>query len=148
MPKFQRVSLVGSDELFRPTKVEPDAPVQEVEEAAPPAEAPPAAVAPAPQTGPAPSPAAPADMFSGRTAPAPPPPAAPQPTLQRPPAPAPLSRENSHHRLTLTEGQIRVLVDAVQRMKYPHAVSANSKPSIDEFEHLEALRNQLLDALE
>jgi hypothetical protein len=119
MPKFQRVSLLGSEELFRPTKVEeasaPDEPlVQEV---------------------------APADSFSGRTIPAAPPPA---PI----PSPPPLAQERYVHRLHLTASQVRTLIEGVQRMKYPHQVRNEGKPSIEEFEELEALRNLLLDSLE
>jgi hypothetical protein len=119
MPKFQRVSLLGSEELFRPTKVEdesaPDEPlVQEV---------------------------SPADGFSGRTVAQPAPPA---PV----PGPPPLAHERYVHRLHLTENQVRTLVEGVQRMKYPQQARNEGKPSIEEFEELEALRNVLLDSLE
>jgi hypothetical protein len=52
------------------------------------------------------------------------------------------------HRLQLTEGQIKILLEGVQRMKYPAQVHAASKPSIEEFEALEQLRNTLFDALD
>lgn len=110
MPKFNRISLSGSDELFRPTRVEEE----------------PAAVE-----------AAPADTFAGRAV---------QPPLA--PTPAPLARERNYVRLQLTEDQLQVLVDAVQRMKYPHMAAAAHQPSVEEFEALEALRTILLEALE
>ena len=116
MPKFNRISLVGSEELFRPTRVESDesAPVEE----------------------------APADALAGHdghgTAPSP---------VYPPPTPAPLSRERALYRLQLTEGQLKILLEAVQRMKYPAQIHATSKPSIEEFEALEQLRNTLFDVL-
>jgi hypothetical protein len=113
MPKFNRVSLVGSEELFRPTKIEPE-PVE----------------------------IAPADSLAGRTVE----PAPVAPTLPPAPAPAPLSRERQSYRLNLTEGQIKLLIEAVQRMKYPHQVH-ESKPSIESFEELDDLRNHLWDAI-
>jgi len=107
MPKFNRVSLMGSDELFRPTRAEPE----------------PAA------------PVAPADGLSGR-----------QPESPGPATPAPLSRDHQSYRINLTEGQIKLLIEAVQRMKYPQQVH-ESKPSIENFEELDDLRNHLWDAI-
>ena len=52
------------------------------------------------------------------------------------------------YRLQLSEHQVRQLVEGVQRMKYPHQVKPDQKPSIEEFEALEDLRNALLDAIE
>ncbi len=109
MPKFNRVSLAGSEELFRPTALPDDEP----------------------------EPQPPAERFTGRTV---------QP--QRSSSRAPLVSERRYVRLQLTEGQVQELVDAVQRMKYPHMAAAAKQPSIEEFEALEALRNVLLDALE
>jgi hypothetical protein len=106
MPKFNRVSLMGSEELFRPTKAEPE-------------------------------PAAPADELSGRQA---------EPALPPVPHPAPLSRDRQAYRINLTEGQIKLLIEAVQRMKYPQQ-HHESKPSIESFEELEDLRNHLWDAI-
>ncbi|MFN2465611.1 MAG: hypothetical protein ABR598_05025 [Candidatus Dormibacteria bacterium] len=114
MPKFNRVSLVGSEELFRPTKVEPE-PVE----------------------------IAPADSLAGRTAEAVKP---ASPTPPAAPAPAPLSRERQAYRINLTEGQVKLLIEAVQRMKYPHQIH-ESKPSIESFEELDDLRNHLWDAI-
>lgn len=111
MPKFNRVSLMGSDELFRPTQAEP---------------------APA-------EPVAPADEMSGRHT-------APVPALPPAPLPGPLARERQAYRVQLTEGQVKLLIEAVQRMKYPHQVH-ESKPSIESFEELDDLRNHLWDAI-
>lgn len=47
----------------------------------------------------------------------------------------------------LTESQVRSLVDAVQKLKYPHTVKSGAKLSMEEFERLEALRQLLLDGL-
>lgn len=47
----------------------------------------------------------------------------------------------------LTESQVRSLVDAVQKLKYPHTVKSGSKLSMEEFERLEGLRQLLLDGL-
>jgi hypothetical protein len=111
MPKFNRISLAGSDELFRPTRVEDDD-----------------------ASGQAP---APADRFAGRAV---------QPPLA--PAPAPLSRERNYVRLQVSEDQLHILVEAVQRMKFPHMAAAAHQPSVEEFEALEALRGLLVDAAE
>jgi hypothetical protein len=117
MPKFNRISLVGSEELFRPTRVESDE-IEPVEEA-------------------------PADRLAGHETHA----AAPNPAYPTPP-PAPLARERALHRLQLTEGQLKLLLEAVQRMKYPTQAHGTSKPSIEEFEALEQLRNTLYDVLD
>jgi hypothetical protein len=113
MPKFNRVSLAGSEELFRPTAV-PDG-----------------------ESAPEPEPGPPAERFTGRAVQ---PPRAPSRTA--------VTTERSYVRLQLTEGQVQDLVEAVQRLKYPHMAAAAQQPSIEEFEALEALRNLLLDALE
>jgi len=110
MPKFNRVSLMGSEELFRPTRVEPE-----------------------------PVPVAPADELSGRV---PEPQPAPPPVQQ----PAPLARDRQTYRVNLTEGQVKLLIEAVHRMKYPHQAHEN-KPSIEDFEELDDLRNHLWDAI-
>lgn len=119
MPKFNRISLAGSDELFRPTKVEP-------EEAAGP-------------VGSQPQDDAPAERLSGRAV---------QPPRTSLPARAPLSKERAYVRVQLNEDQVQVLIDAVQRMKYPHMAAAAHQPSMDEFEALEALRGVLQDSIE
>jgi hypothetical protein len=65
-----------------------------------------------------------------------------------------VQRETPNHRETvtvfeyqLTEAQVRALIDAVQKLKYPHTVKAGAKLSMEEFERLEALRQLLLDGL-
>lgn len=47
----------------------------------------------------------------------------------------------------LTEAEVRELIDAVQKIKYPHTVKSAAKLSMEEFERLEALRQVLLDGL-
>jgi hypothetical protein len=47
----------------------------------------------------------------------------------------------------LTEVEVRELIDAVQKIKYPHTVKSAAKLSMEEFERLEALRQLLLDGL-
>ena len=133
MPKFQRVSLVGSDELFRPTRVadtEPEA-AREVQEEEPP---------------PIGSRLDPADVLSGRTPAQQLTPALPEPGPVTP-ALAPL-RDRSYHRLQLTTDQVKMLIEGLQRMKYPHLVHTDHKPSMEEFETLEQVRKALLDAIE
>jgi hypothetical protein len=112
MPKFNRISLSGSEELFRPTRAE-----EEAEDAAI------------------------AEQFSGHVV---------QPVREssRAASRAPLARERNYVRLQLTDEQVKVLVEGVQRMKYPHMAAAAHQPSVEEFEGLEALRNVLLDAIE
>ena len=48
---------------------------------------------------------------------------------------------------SLSEDQVRELIDAVQKIKYPHTVKSAAKLSMEEFERLEALRQVLLDGL-
>jgi hypothetical protein len=48
---------------------------------------------------------------------------------------------------SLTEDQVRELVDAVQKIKYPHTLKNTAKLSMEEFERLEALRQVLLEGL-
>ncbi len=60
-------------------------------------------------------------------------------------APAPARPEG--RLIRLTDDEIDVLADAVQRMKFPtSARPAVTKPSVDEFERLEDLRQKLLTA--
>jgi hypothetical protein len=47
----------------------------------------------------------------------------------------------------LTEEQVRTLAEALQKLKYPHTLRSLTRPSMEEFERLEALRQQLLDGL-
>jgi hypothetical protein len=42
---------------------------------------------------------------------------------------------------------VQALVDAVQKIKYPHNLKNTAKLSMEEFERLEALRQLLLDGL-
>ncbi|TME47633.1 MAG: hypothetical protein E6I56_03670 [Chloroflexi bacterium] len=53
----------------------------------------------------------------------------------------------SYFEYQLTEPQVRALIDAVQKLKYPHSVKAGAKLSMEEFETLEALRQLLLEGL-
>ncbi|HYM51011.1 MAG TPA: hypothetical protein VET65_10645 [Candidatus Limnocylindrales bacterium] len=46
----------------------------------------------------------------------------------------------------LTEVQVQTLIDALQKVKYPHTLRS-VRPSMEEFERLEALRQVLLDGL-
>ncbi len=115
MPRFNRVSLAGSEELFRPTgpvSEEPDGEEEMVQEVPP------------------------ADILAGRSP-------VPRPVA----APVPLTRERAVYRLQLSEGQVKTLIEALQHMKYPHRYKPDTKPSIEEHEALEALRNELLDAI-
>ena len=64
----------------------------------------------------------------------------------------PIHREIDGESLTyyeyrLTESQVQALIDAVQKIKYPHNVKNTAKLSMEEFERLEALRRVLLDGL-
>jgi hypothetical protein len=119
MPKFNRISLVGSEELFRPTRGETEEEITEPVEPAP------------------------ADTFAGHQG------QGPATSLPYPtPGAAPVARERGLYRVQLSEGQIKTLVEAVQRMKYPAQVHASSKPSIEEFEALDQLRSALLNALD
>lgn len=119
MPKFNRVSLLGSEELFRPTRIEP-----------PEAE-------PAVQHSPVQPAPAPAETISGRAS---------QPTQQHPGAPS--VREHAVYRLQLSKQQVQLLAEAVQKMKYPGQVRGDQKPSIEEFEALEQLRKDLLNTID
>jgi hypothetical protein len=57
-----------------------------------------------------------------------------------PSAPAPHMRS-----VRLTDNELRILSDAVQHLKFPS--KAPHRPSVDDFETLEVLRQKLLDAL-
>jgi hypothetical protein len=48
--------------------------------------------------------------------------------------------------LRLTEGEIQTLAEAVQHLKFPQ--KGTNRPSVDDFERLEQLRQKLLDALD
>jgi hypothetical protein len=51
-----------------------------------------------------------------------------------------------HFSYGLSETQVQTLVDALQKVKYPHTLKT-VRPSMEEFERLEALRQVLLDGL-
>lgn len=53
----------------------------------------------------------------------------------------------SYFEYRLTEAQVQSLIDAVQKVKYPHNLKNTAKLSMEEFERLEALRQLLLDGL-
>lgn len=53
----------------------------------------------------------------------------------------------SYYEYRLTEAQVQSLIDAVQKVKYPHNLKNTAKLSMEEFERLEALRQVLLDGL-
>jgi hypothetical protein len=57
-----------------------------------------------------------------------------------PSAPAPHMRS-----VRLTDDELRILSDAVQHLKFP--AKPPTRPSVDDFEKLEGLRQKLLDAL-
>jgi hypothetical protein len=57
-----------------------------------------------------------------------------------PGAPSPHARS-----LRLNEDEIRTLAEAVQHLKFPQ--KPPTRPSVDDFERLELLRQKLLDAL-
>jgi len=64
----------------------------------------------------------------------------------------PLPRQVSSERIPyyeyrLTESQVQSLIEAVQKVKYPHNLKNTAKLSMEEFERLEALRQVLLDGL-
>jgi len=64
----------------------------------------------------------------------------------------PIHRETHGESLTyfeyrLTEAQVQSLIDAVQKIKYPHNLKNTAKLSMEEFERLEALRQLLMEGL-
>lgn len=71
----------------------------------------------------------------------------PMPRDTREPLPGELPARLPYYEYQLTEPQVRALIDAVQKLKYPHAVKTSAKLSMEEFERLEALRQLLLDGL-
>ncbi len=105
---FKRISLAGSDELFRPTQREDEEIV----------------------------PAAVEHVSAGK---------ADLTALPNIPTEAP---EKVYYQYGLTEEQVRTLIDAVQKLKYPHLIKQTTKLSIDEFERLDSLRLVLLEGLE
>ncbi len=70
-----------------------------------------------------------------------------RPEIERPHRPLFDQEKVSYFEYQLTEPQVRALIDAVQKLKYPHTVKTAAKLSMEEFERLEALRQLLLDGL-
>ncbi len=73
-----------------------------------------------------------------------------EPEPQRPPDIHPLATRPDavlYYTYGLTETQVRTLVDALQKLKYPHTLKSATRPNMEEFERLEALRQLLLDGL-
>jgi hypothetical protein len=69
----------------------------------------------------------------------------PEPLVLRP-VPV-IGEPTSYYSYKLTEAQVHALIDAVQKIKYPHILKNTAKLSMEEFERLEALRQVLLDGL-
>jgi hypothetical protein len=63
-----------------------------------------------------------------------------EPVHPVPTAPPPHMRS-----VRLTDNELRILSEAVQHLKFPS--KAPARPSVDDFETLEVLRQKLLDAL-
>src|ERR1700694_5049681 len=53
----------------------------------------------------------------------------------------------SYYEYRLTEAQVQSLIDAVQKIKYPHNLKNTTKLGMEELDRLEALRQLLLDGL-
>jgi hypothetical protein len=87
-----------------------------------------------------------AELFKETTGPAD---LLPEPeTMPAPIHPLPFSTEGTvYYAYSLTETQVQALIDAVQKVKYPHTLKTTTKLSMEEFERLEALRQVLLDGL-
>ena len=68
--------------------------------------------------------------------------ASPRPAVTAVPAEPPPDLRS----LRLTERDIQTLADGVQHLKFPQR--ASNRPSVDDFERLDALRQKLLDALD
>lgn len=75
-----------------------------------------------------------------------------RPQPEPPPEPVRLHRlppralGTAHYTYGLTESQVQTLADALQKVKYPHTMRS-ARPSMEEFESLEALRQVLLEGL-
>jgi hypothetical protein len=117
---FKRVSLTGSAELFKETTGITDPILEEKPEPV--------------------APLRPAASLRPVTPEPPPEPAQVHHLPRRPDA-------TPYYQVSLTESQLQTLIDSVQRIKYPHASRSTAKPSMEEFERLEALRQVLLDSL-
>jgi hypothetical protein len=73
-----------------------------------------------------------------------------EPEPQRPPGIHPLSTRPDtvvYYNYGLTETQVRTLVDALQKLKYPHTLKNATRTNMEEFERLEGIRQLLLDGL-
>ena len=70
-----------------------------------------------------------------------------RPEIERVMRPQLRQETTTYFEYQLTEPQVRALIDAVQKLKYPHTVKSSAKLSMEEFERLEALRQLLLDGL-
>lgn len=68
----------------------------------------------------------------------------PPATAERLPSPAPA--RPAGRLVRLTDDDIALLVDAIQRLKFPSSARTPTKPSVAEFERLEELRQKLLQA--
>ncbi len=65
-------------------------------------------------------------------------------------APVPASPAPDQRSVRLTDSEIELLADAVQHLKFPQQGGghlASSRPSMERFEQLEALRQKLLSSL-
>lgn len=135
MPGFRRARLHGSDELFRPTQ----RPGEQVSASQTTIEVAAAAVVGVAESGPSmdTAPPPPSDE-EPNTVVVPSVPAADEADAGRPPA-------EKMDALDLTPEEIHLLADAVQRLKFPQ--KATGRPSVDEFERLESLRQKLLASL-
>jgi hypothetical protein len=60
--------------------------------------------------------------------------------------PVPAAPSPDLRSVRLTEPEIQTLADAVQHLKFPQ--KGSTRPSVDDFERLETLRQKLLDALD
>ena len=61
------------------------------------------------------------------------------------PRPVPAAPRHDQRSVRLSNEEIELLADAVQHLKFPHQQS--SRPSMERFEQLEALRAKLLSSL-
>jgi hypothetical protein len=53
----------------------------------------------------------------------------------------------TYYEYQLSEAQVQMLIDAVQKVKYPHNLRNSARLGMEEFERLEALRQVLLEGL-
>lgn len=59
--------------------------------------------------------------------------------------PVPAAPSPDQRSVRLSDGELELLADAVQHLKFPHQPS--TRPSMERFEQLEALRQKLLSSL-